>query len=465
MPDGNGRVDIGFRPMRVAVVGMGYVGVATAVALAWIGHEVRGVEIDTDRLSRLRRAEPPFYEPGLGEMLAATRERLSFTDSLAEALLGADMALVAVGTPSREDGAADLSHLWAAIDGIAAAAAPGLLVVNKSTAPVGTLEQIRMRLPASLAVACNPEFLRQGQALLDALYPERIVVGAADPAVGERLQRLYDPILNRAFAHPPALPEPGLAKRPAFFVLDPRSAELAKYAANAFLAMKISFANEMANLCDELGADVEQVVTVLGSDPRIGSAYLRPGIGYGGSCFPKDVRALRQMAGESGYEFRLLRAVIEVNAQQPQRVVDKLRSALGGLEGRRIAILGLAFKPGTDDLREAPSLDVIRALLESGADVRAHDPWAVDRARPLLPEAVELTTDLDDVLQGADALVLLTEWAQYRDLSATVLSGMRGRVVVDGRNALSPVWFEGFTYAGCGRGPCAGAPAAVGEMV
>ncbi len=438
---------------------MGYVGLATALAMAWIGHDVCGVEVDGQRLEDLRRGHAPFYEPGVETLLSHLTPRLSFRRALDENLTrGADVVMITVGTPSRPDGAADLRSLDRVTTSLAELLSPDgdTVVVNKSTAPVGTLDQIAASLPAGTLLASNPEFLRQGQALLDTLYPDRVVVGTRQPAAAERLRDVYGPILAGEVGPPPGLRAPGQQPRP-YLVMDPSSAELAKYAANAFLALKISFVNEIANVCDAVGADIDQVAEVIGRDPRIGRQYLRAGIGYGGSCFPKDTRALHAIAGNSGYPFQLLKAVIEVNQLQAARVAQRLDRALpGGLAGKRVAVLGLAFKPGTDDMREAPSLAIIADLAARGAEVAAHDPLVAAKAPPPAVPA----NSVADAVAGADAVLVMTEWPAYVALREEDLAGMRGRLVFDGRNALDPAAFPHMTYMGVGR---AGHPRAAPE--
>ncbi|HVB08919.1 MAG TPA: UDP-glucose/GDP-mannose dehydrogenase family protein [Bacillota bacterium] len=434
---------------RVTVVGMGYVGVATTLALAWIGHETCGVEVDPSRLSQLEHGQAPFFEPGIEGMLAALRPRLHFTGDLGRACLDADAVFITVGTPSRPDGSADLTSLEQVVADLRKhLRRQDTIVVNKSTAPVGTLDRLATHLPGT-PLAANPEFLRQGQAILDTLYPDRIVVGTRDAGAGERLRKIYQPIVDGSLTPPPGMKRPVRAEPP-FLLMDPNSAELAKYAANAFLALKISFINEIANVCDGVGADIDRVADVIGRDPRIGRQYLRAGIGYGGSCFPKDTRALHAIAGDSGYPFQLLRAVIEVNQLQAARVAVRLEQALGGsLDGRCLAVLGLTFKPGTDDLRESPSLAIIGDLVARGAHVRVHDPVALDHAH--LPEGAEPAAGVRAAVAGADAVLVLTEWPEYVALSEADLAGMRGGLIYDGRNALDPARFPHMVYVGVGR--------------
>ncbi len=446
------KLAVGSEPIiaRITIVGMGYVGLSTALALTWTGHEVCGIEIDKRRLEGLRRGQAPFYEPGVEDLLARLGARLTFAGELSpETVRDADVIMITVGTPSRPDGAADLRSLDQVTAVLAGTLPPrgSAVVVNKSTAPVGTLDRIAEALPAGTPLATNPEFLRQGQALVDTLYPDRVVVGTHSAVAAERLRAIYAPILDGEVAPPPGLRAPRREARP-YLVMDPRSAELAKYAANAFLALKISFINEMANVCEAVGADVDQVADVIGRDPRIGRQYLRAGIGYGGSCFPKDTRALHAIAGTSGYPFQLLKAVIEVNQLQAARVAKRLERALpGGLAGKRIAVLGLSFKPGTDDMREAPSLAIIADLVARGAEVRAHDPLVATKAPPPAVSAASVA----DAVDGADAVLVLTEWPEYVALTETDLVGMRGSLIFDGRNALDREAFPNMTYMGVGR--------------
>ena len=445
--------------MRIAVVGAGYVGLTTAAALAWIGHDVGVVEVDEQKLERLITGKAPFFEAHLESVLGACKGRLTFTATHAAAVAGAEVIFIAVGTPPATNGGPDLTHLWTAadevLDGLGPGASPVVLVI-KSTVPVGTGDTLADRLrvkpqPRPVLVASNPEFLRQGRALRDSLFPDRIVAGGPMAAV-DILRRLYEPILKQSFEPPPELERPGGRNDVPLIAADRRSAELAKYAANAYLAMRISFINEIANVCDRVDADIDAVASIIGTDPRIGSHFLHAGIGYGGSCFPKDTRALHHIATTNGYDFDLLSAVIRVNRSQRLRVLDKLEAALGDLRGKRVSLMGLAFKPGTDDMREAPSVLLARALVDRGADVRAHDPKALNVAREVLPEAVVLHTDVREALSGADAAVLLTEWPEYLALAPDAyLSIMRRPLVVDGRNALPESVRKHVEYYGIGR--------------
>jgi UDPglucose 6-dehydrogenase len=446
--------------MRVAVIGTGYVGLTTGVSLAYLGHQVSCADVDENKISGLRRGIAPFYEPLLDEMLSITKTRLSFTTSIEDAAQDAAIVFIAVGTPANPNGSPNLAYMYSAVaDTISCLRnkqSPTILV-NKSTVPVGTADQIFEKLceaglESKVSIASNPEFLRQGRAIQDTLYPDRIVVGGDDASV-LALEQLYGGIIAQNFIEPEGAPRPaGLHKVP-FLTVDRKSAELSKYAANAFLAMKISFINEIANVCDRVGANVIQVADIIGMDPRIGSSFLMAGIGFGGSCFPKDTRALQYIADTNGYDFKLLSAVIEVNNIQKYTIVEKVKKELKDLRGKKIAVLGLAFKPQTDDMREAPSIPIIEALLSEGAEVHVHDPIALEKARQLLPAAVHLEHDLLDALQDAEAALLVTEWPEYVGMEGEfLLSVMRRPLLIDGRNALSNVSRSGIVYKGIGVG-------------
>ena len=452
--------------MKVTVVGAGYVGLTTAVALAWVGHDVQVVEVDQRKLEGLRSGRSPFFEPHLDEAMRATRERLKFAGSVEQVLVHAEVAFIAVGTPAGPDGASDLGQVDGALGqllGALPADHPGLVIVMKSTVPVGTGDRIAQQVVAAglgdrVVIASNPEFLRQGRALRDSLYPDRIVLGGSSVAF-EALRRLYSPIQEQAFEPPDGLEPPQHRSIVPILEVDRRSAEMAKYAANAYLAMRISFINEIANLCDHLGADVDAVASVIGADPRIGHRFLHAGIGFGGSCFPKDTRALYHLGATNGYDPELLSAVIRVNENQRNRVMAKLEASLGDVAGKRVVLLGLAFKPGTEDMREAPSIPLAEALLERGALVCGHDPLAVENARAVLPSGVALFTDVHDALRSADAAVLLTEWPEYLALPAHAFrASMRRPLLVDGRNALSESVRRELEYYGIGRQPTVNVP-------
>jgi len=421
----------------IAVIGTGYVGLVTAAGFAELGNEVYCVDVDAEKVARLRRGEIPIYEPGLAESVAASGDRLHFSTELAPALEHARLLFVAVGTPPTYSGDADLSAVHAVVDAMPANA--GHALVMKSTVPVGTGQAIRRILDergkSEFSYVSCPEFLKEGSALADFRDPDRVVVGDVGDWAGDAVVELYSP-LNAPLLR-----------------TDIPSAEMIKLAANAFLATKISFINEIANVCEETGADVLEVAKGMGLDRRIGKHFLAPGIGFGGSCFPKDVAALKQLAGNSGYHFQLLTSVIEVNELQKRRVIGKLQKHLGSLVGKRVALLGLAFKPNTDDMREASSLVLAARLQADGARVRAFDPVAEDEARKLMP-GVEFADSAIDAVRDVDAIVIVTEWPEFVALDwAQAASVTSGRVVIDGRNCLdsSSVRAAGFVYEGIGR--------------
>jgi UDPglucose 6-dehydrogenase len=423
----------------VCVVGAGYVGLVTGVCLADAGRTVRLVEIEPRRLERLRAGRCPIHEPGLEEMLQRllAAGRLQVGGDIAVGVREAGVVMIAVGTPPAEDGEADLSQVRDAVASAAANAARGAVIAIKSTIPPGTTSgMVASRLAAGFPLVSCPEFLREGSAIHDFNHPTRIVVGGDDRAACDRVGAL--------FAH---LEAPVI-------ITDSTSAEMVKYGTNTFLALKISFINEIAHLCELTGAEVDAVADGMGLDPRVGRAFLNAGLGFGGSCFPKDVRALEAAAAEHGHSFWMLKTAIEVNSMQRRRFVTKVREAVGGaLGGRRLAVLGLAFKPGTDDLRQAPALDVIRHLERLGASVTATDPAALEGAAPLLPDT-RLVADAYDCVRGADAVVLVTEWPCFRDLDWVRVAGsVAQRIVVDGRNCLdAPLLTRlGFAYHSVGR--------------
>jgi len=434
--------------MKLAVIGTGYVGLVTGTCFAETGHHVTCVDVDPKKIDLLRAGGIPIYEPGLEELVRrnAKEGRLAFTTSTAEAMKGTDVAFIAVGTPPGEHGDADLSHVIAAAEQLARAIEPGryTVLVNKSTVPVGSATQVseavRKANPAAhFDVVSNPEFLKEGAAIDDFMRPDRVVVGCASDRARAVMAELYAPFVR--------------AEQPVLF-MDLRSAELTKYAANAMLATRISFMNEVAALCDKLGADVDAVRRGVGSDRRIGHPFLFPGVGWGGSCFGKDVRALMTTARHLGLDFDLLRAVERVNERQKRSLVEKATKRFGSLAGRTFGVWGLAFKPKTDDMREAPSLTVIEALIGNGARVRAFDPVAHEVAAGIFKGRVELVAEPYAAAEGADALFLLTEWNEFRQPDWERLGArMKGRVLFDGRN----VWdakkarSAGFEYFGIGR--------------
>jgi UDPglucose 6-dehydrogenase len=421
----------------IAVIGTGYVGLVTAAGFAELGNEVWCIDIDAEKIAGLNRGHVPIYEPGLADCIEKHRERLHFSTDLATALEHARLLFVAVGTPPTYSGDADLSAVHAVVASMPASDRHAL--VMKSTVPVGTGIAIRrifdQQGKSGFAYVSCPEFLKEGSALKDFLHPDRVVVGDDDGWAGQAVCDLYAPLEAPVIR------------------TDIASAEMIKLAANAFLATKISFINEIANVCEETGADVLEVAKGMGLDQRIGSHFLRPGIGFGGSCFPKDVSALKQLAGNSGYHFQLLTAVIEVNELQKRRVVGKLQKHLGSLVGKRIALLGLAFKANTDDMREASSLVLAARLQGDGAHVVAYDPIAEAEARKMMV-GVELADSALGALDGADAAVLVTEWPEFAEIDwREAGERMRGRLVIDGRNFVDSarVREAGFEYEGIGR--------------
>jgi len=426
---------------KVAIVGGGYVGLTTAACLADLGNEVVVVDIDEAKVASLRRHRLHFYEPGLQEVVErnARGGRLSFTTSYQEAIPGAEYAFLAVATPEGEGGQADVSAVEKAALSIGECMDGPLVIVNKSTVPIGTGDLVSnlvaRRTRHEARVASNPEFLREGSALQDFMNPDRVVIGAHDRSVAEQVAKLYEPL------DAPIL------------ITDIYTAEMIKYASNAFLATRISFINEIARIAERVGADVKVVADGMGLDHRIGPSFLEAGIGYGGSCFPKDVKALAAIAERYDYHPELLTAVMEINRDQRGLVVAKLEECLGPLRDKSVGLLGLAFKPNTDDMREAPSLDIARVLLALGVQVRAYDPAAVEKARGILPE-IDYKADAYATARGADALVVVTEWNEFRQLDlARVLGLMRSPVLVDGRNIYDPIRMRelGFTYRGIGR--------------
>ena len=421
----------------IAVIGTGYVGLVTAAGFAELGSEVWCMDIDAAKVARLQAKEVPIYEPDLEQLLARNTERLHFSTELGQALEHARLLLVAVGTPATYSGDADLSAVMAVLDAIPASRRHAL--VMKSTVPCGTGASVKRILSqqgkGELGYVSCPEFLKEGSAVHDFLHPDRVIVGDDGGWAGDAVVELYAPL------------------RAPVVRTDIVSAEMVKLASNAFLSTKISFINEIANVCEETGADVVEVARGMGLDDRIGPKFLQAGIGYGGSCFPKDVDALKQLAGNSGYHFQLLTAVIEVNELQKRRVIGKLHKHLGGLVGKRVALFGLAFKPNTDDMREASSLVLSARLNADGAAVAAYDPVAEDQARELV-SGIDFAASPLEAASEADAVVLVTEWPEFLKLDwRLVAERMRGRVVIDGRNALDPdaVRAAGLAYEGIGR--------------
>jgi UDPglucose 6-dehydrogenase len=458
--------------MHITVIGTGYVGTVTGACLSYLGHHVTCVDSDSSKIEKLKRGESPIYEPHLEEMLklASQRGGIEFTTGLAGAVERSEVIFIAVGTPPLSTGEANLEYLEAAAHSIGAAMDDSRfrVVVNKSTVPVGSgnlvetlvREGISEARPAErrnirFGVASNPEFLREGSAVADSLYPDRIVVGASDPETLNTMRELYRPLEAQSFDPPPGLPRPPSVQATPLFTTSLTSAEMIKYAANAFLAMKIGFANEIATICERVGAEATEVMTGIGMDSRIGSKFLNPGVGWGGSCFGKDIQALLHTAREYGYAGKLLQASWEVNQEQRQMAIQKLQEKLRILKGRTIGLLGLAFKPDTDDLRDAPSLYIAGRLLSMGARVRAYDPIAMPACRKQHPDVkIRYCDSVEELASGADALVLVTEWQEFRHLDLVKLArSMATPVLVDGRNLFPPeaALAAGFDYTGIGR--------------
>jgi UDPglucose 6-dehydrogenase len=433
--------------MRIAMIGTGYVGLVSGACFADFGHDVTCIDKDASKINALNCGQMPIWEPGLEALVTtnAERGRLHFTTDLAEGVKGAEAVFIAVGTPARRgDGHADLTFVFEAVRELARTLDHPVAVITKSTVPVGTGDKIAQILaeegaPKGTSVASNPEFLREGAAIADFKHPDRIVVGAEDEQARAVLREIYRPLF--------------LNKAPILFT-GRRTAELTKYAANAFLAVKISFINEIADLCEAVGADVQEVARGIGLDNRIGPKFLHAGPGYGGSCFPKDTLALLQTAVEAGVKQRIVETVVKVNDDRKHSMAARVKNALGGsLAGKRIGVLGLAFKPNTDDMRDAPSIPLVQGLIEGGAKVVAFDPAAMDHAAPLLP-GLELAADAGAVADGVDALVVVTEWDEFRALDLDKLAArMKGRALVDLRNVYDPQEARraGFDYRGLGR--------------
>ena len=433
--------------MKIAVVGTGYVGLVVGACLAENGNDVVCVDKDAAKVRGLQRGRIPIYEPGLEEYVRrnTVEKRLHFTTALPRAVRASEVIFIAVGTPMDEDGSADLQHVLAVAREIARAMNGYKVIVDKSTVPVGTAERvkevIRRETTHPFSVVSNPEFLKQGAAVDDFMRPDRVVIGADDPRGAEIMRALYRPFTRTGAP---------------IMVMDTASAELCKYAANAMLATRISFMNEVANVCELFGADVDKVRLAIASDKRIGSAFLFPGVGYGGSCFPKDVKALMHFSGTKKYRFRVLEAVEAVNELQKVRLLEKLDKLFGagGLKGKRIGVWGLAFKPRTDDLREAPSIPLINGLIARGAHVHVFDPEAIKTARGIFGSKVHYAKNAYDALTGADALAIVTEWNEFREPDLDRMKSlMKSPLIVDGRNLYQPEEMRaaGFTYHSIGR--------------
>ncbi len=431
--------------MRIAVVGAGYVGLVAGACLAENGNEVVCVDRDAAKIRMLQRGKIPIYEPGLEELVRRNRAeaRLSFATTLPKAVRQAQIVFIAVGTPQGEDGSADLQHVLGVAREIAQAMNGYKVIVDKSTVPVGTSARVRdvvrRHTTHPFSVVSNPEFLKEGAAIDDFMRPDRVVIGVEDPRAAELMTELYRPFTRTGAP---------------IMVMDCASAELAKYAANAMLATRISFMNEIANVCEVLGADVDHVRRAVGSDKRIGPSFLFPGVGYGGSCFPKDVKAMVRFAADQKYDFQILTSVEAVNAAQKKRLFQKMDKHYGSLKGKRFAVWGLAFKPRTDDMRDAPSIDLVEALVAAGAKVQAFDPEAMTVARKLFGGRISYADSSYEALTGADGLAIVTEWNEFREPDfARMRKLMRAPIIFDGRNLYAPdhMKAQGFTYYSIGR--------------
>lgn len=433
--------------MKIAVVGTGYVGLVTGTCFAEAGNDVACVDVDEAKVKRMQAGEVPIYEPGLEELFASNAKagRLTFGTSLAEGIKDAKVIFLALPTPPGEDGSADLSYILGVADELGSMLSEYAVIVDKSTVPVGTadkvIERIAKHAKVEFDVVSNPEFLREGHAVEDFQKPDRVVIGASSPKAQRVITELYEPFVTK--------------ENPVLF-MDERSAEMTKYAANSFLATKISFMNQMANLAEILGADIDSVRLGVGSDPRIGKQFLYSGIGYGGSCFPKDVMAIQQTANQNNYDLKILQAVSEVNEAQKLRLVEKVVDYYkADLNGKTFALWGLAFKPDTDDIREAPALEIIKGLLAKGAQIVTYDPQAADNVKKFYPDLkITFAEDMYKALEGADALLIATEWKQFREADlGKIKSALKAAVVFDGRNIYTPEEMKelGFYYASIGR--------------
>ena len=431
--------------MKIAVVGSGYVGLVAGACLAENGNDVVCVDRDAAKIRMLQRGKIPIYEPGLEEMVRRNRaeKRLTFTTALTQGVRNSEIIFVAVGTPTGEDGSADLQHVLGVARDVAKAMNGYKVIVNKSTVPVGTAQRVReivrRETTHPFSVVSNPEFLKQGAAIDDFMKPDRVVIGAEDPRAADMMRELYAPFTRTGAP---------------IMMMDCASAELCKYAANAMLATRISFMNEVSNVCEAVGANVDLVRLAVASDRRIGSSFLFPGVGYGGSCFPKDVKAMLHFAANHKYDFQILHAVEEVNQQQKLRLIAKMQAHFGALKGKRIAVWGLAFKPKTDDMREAPAVPLIKGLLAEGVTVTAYDPEAMKVAKGIFGSKVTFAENSYAALTGVDGLAIVTEWNEFREPDfARMRKVMRKPVIFDGRNIYNPetIRAQGFTYLSMGR--------------
>lgn len=452
--------------MFVTVVGVGYVGITTGVSLAYLGHDVVGVDKDLSKLELLKQGKSPIHEVGLEKVLQDAKSRISFTSDVKDVVCKSDVIIIAVGTPPKDNGEANTSYVEMAAQEVAEGIKEGQVctIVVKSTVPIGSNLKVssivkrklaERNVKAEVSFASNPEFLREGNALRDTFYPDRIVVGTEQSAAIECLRAMYRPILEQTFTSPVYLARPERYSLPPLITTSTTSAEMIKYASNAFLALKISYINEIAGLCERVGADVVEVARGMGLDPRIGNQFLQAGVGWGGSCFPKDTIALQSVAAEYGYTMPIIESSRIVNKRQRLIVIEKLQSTLKVLRGRTVGILGLAFKPGTDDVRDAPALDIINNLLGRGVHIKAHDPIAISNARKFLADLeIDYFDDPYEMVVECDALILITEWPEYRCLDLIKLSSrMRKPLFIDGRNFIDPIEAQkaNFIYLGVGR--------------
>jgi UDPglucose 6-dehydrogenase len=449
--------------MRIAVIGSGYVGLVSAACFADMGHDVISVDSDVAKIAALERGETPIHEEFLPELLARHRgARLKFSTSVADAVKKSEVIFITVGTPQSETGEADLSYVEAVAREVGPAIQEPKVVVEKSTVPVKTAESLRNTLllsgarPGTFSVVSNPEFLREGTAVTDFLYPDRIVVGADDEISAAVMDAVYRPLTQGSYYEGHPVPFEKYAHDQAPIIMtDTKSAELIKHASNAFLAMKISFINAVANIAERVGADIQEICKGMGSDSRIGSRFLNAGIGYGGSCFPKDVQAFNVVARQVNYEFGLLTEVMRINADQRRRFLKKVKSALWTLRGKKVGVFGLAFKCDTDDIRESPALSIIESLLAEGAQVQVYDPAAMDNAKTVLGDTdVVFAKNAYEAAKGCDALLILTEWREFSDLDlAKIRAALKHPIVIDGRNLYAPQLMAdaGFIYHSIGR--------------
>jgi UDPglucose 6-dehydrogenase len=452
--------------MKVTVVGTGYVGLTTALSLAYLGHNVIGIDKDEQKIALLLEEKSPIHETGIEVLLKEVRHNLYFTSNTVETVGLSEIIVIAVGTPSRPDGSADTQFVENAVREIAEGFLDGhtYIIVMKSTVPIGTNRRVQYVIETTLRekaikaeffVASNPEFLREGMALWYSFFPDRLVIGSESSEAIEKIKLLFKPILEQTFSPPAFIPRPQGYQLPPLIITDPTSSEMIKYAANAFLATKISFVNEIAGLCEKVGADIVEVTRGIGADPRIGSRFLQAGLGWGGSCFPKDTKALQALANEYDYSLPILKAACEINQRQIYLIIEMLQKHLKVLRGRTIGILGLAFKPNTDDIRDAPALEIIKDLLTRDANIKVHDPIAMVNMRKVLDSGqVEYCEDPYVLANQCDAIVIATEWEAYRHLDySRIKTNMRSPILIDARNCLDSQEIRalGMIYNGIGR--------------